>query len=181
MTGTLNRADEQSPEQVPQEQPRSEIERTMLRERERLTTQRAGVWKEIKALEDRTKGINIEIERIDAYLKFQPGKTQGPSEPSDREIKDDKKTRKPSGPRAPRGSGTGLRQEVLDLIRRSQSGMMPNDVIAEMNADEKKANAIRQAIFALKKQGSITQAGNRQPYTATEHPAAEGFTQLTLR
>jgi hypothetical protein len=173
MTDTRERPDKQLADIMqPQQPPRSEIDRLLLQERDRLITERDGLWDEIKEREERAQTINVEIERIDAYLKFKPGQTQA-TQSTSREKKADKKPRASSRQRAPRGSSSGLRQQVLDVIRRSPGGMMPNDVIAEMNADDKQAASIRQAIFALSKQGVIRQAGKAvNPTDEAPEPSA---------
>lgn len=143
------------------------FEAFIAKERERLTKEREQLFDQQHEIEQRLAAINAEMNAINAYQAVKEGKPLPSAPPPAAE-----RARVPDAPRRARGEGGAVRQQVLDLIRRAgDGGITSGDLTAALQMDDKAGRqAVANALMSLKKEGSVQQAGRRQPYTATEHP-----------
>jgi hypothetical protein len=139
-------------------------------ERERLHNERAALYDQQKELEDKLAVINRELVAITAYEAAKQGKALPSPEAAAKERRP--RTQGDASAKRSRGEGSGLRQQVLDLIRKAgHGGITSSDIVVSLQMDEKAGRqAVANALMALKRDGEIQQAGRRQPYIATEHP-----------
>ena len=138
-------------------------------ERERLHNERAALYDQQKELEDKLAVINRELVAITAYEAAKQGKALPSPEAA---VKERRPRTQGDSAKRTRGDGGGLRQQVLDAIRKAgHDGITSGDIVVSLRMDEKAGRqAVANALMALKRDGEIQQAGRRQPYIATEHP-----------
>jgi hypothetical protein len=137
------------------------FEEFMAQERERLSKEREEVFNQQQELEDKLQGIVRELSAIDAYENVKKGKAASPAattQPAKR------KGPAPGTQRAPRGSGAGAKQQVLELVRaNAQKGILAKNVSDQLPDVKNVANVLS----ALAKEGLIQQSARRQPYFPT--------------
>ena len=121
----------------------------MQKQKERLMKQREEVEAKRNAIDEELAVIDGKLDRIANY--FSPPKAT--VEPKAR------KPRTSSGSRAPRQSG--VRDKVLDEIKKHADGIKAADLIAAMGGKDNKTveTSIRNAVNALKKGNQITSDG----------------------
>lgn len=126
-------------------------------ERERLTMEREDIFNQQQALEDKLQSINRELAAITAYDDVKKGKAPQPTA----SAAPKRRGPAPGTHRAPRGSGVGAKQKVLDLIRSHATDGIQAKEIADQLSDIKN---IGNVLSALVKEGLIKQSARRQPY-----------------
>lgn len=145
------------------------FEEFVTKERERLTQERERLFDQQHEIEQRLTAINAEMNAINAYQAVKEGKpVQAAPAPRPEKARAPKAA---DAPRRARGEG-GVRQQVIDLVRKAgDGGITSGDITSALQMDDKAGRqAVANALMSLKKEGSVQQAGRRQPYTATEHP-----------
>ena len=102
--------------------PDETFEMFVQRERSRLHGEREAVFSQQQELEKKLAGINRELAAIDAYETAKSGKGAAAARPA---------TGRGSAPRARRGS---KREQLLQLIKQTGSGLARKDILSPMVA-----------------------------------------------
>ncbi len=109
------------------------------KERKRLTKQRDDVLAKRKTLDEQLASIDKEMEAIEAYERVKSGKPITS---------------------AKRGTGTrrsGIRQDVLALVKKHPGGITRADILSAMKAkgDKSAEQSVSNALSALKRQKAV--------------------------
>ena len=131
-----------------------ETEAIIKRDRERLTQAREEAEQRIQAAQDELADIERRFKAIEAFeAALRNGrKEQEPARPA-------KSGRaKKSPPKAERAL-RGERQQQLYEIIRGHPGITATEIVGQLGADGKEGNAIRAALFKMKKAGRVEVEG----------------------
>src|SRR3954469_13629292 len=132
-----------------------ETEAVIKRDRERLTKAREEAEQRIQAAQDELAEIARKFKAIEAFeatlrnLRNEQEPAR-PAQPAGRPRK--------SPPKAERAS-RGERQQQLYEIIRGQPGITATEIVGQLGADGKEGNAIRAALFKMKKAGRVEVEG----------------------
>ena len=131
-----------------------ETEAVIKRDRERLTQARAEAEQRIQAAQEDLAEIARKLKAIEAFEAAlrDVRKEQEPARPARRGRP------KKSPPKAERAS-RGERQQQLYEIIRGQPGITATEIVGQLGADGKEGNAIRAALFKMKKAGRVDVEG----------------------
>jgi hypothetical protein len=170
VTDTLERPDKQlrEPIEIPDEV--NKDLQAMQQQRERVQKARDDVQRQMDELQTKLDAYNRQLSAYTAFELIVQGK-MAPPEPqpigraATKPSEEDTEGEKPKRTRQPRGTGTSVREQVLEIFRKSDRPLTAVDVIGLMNADDKMANNIRQAFTKLKEKKLIRQEKDRGPYT----------------
>ena len=116
----------------------ADFEEFVRKEREELSRRRDELVEQKRDLDRQLQKIEQEFAAVDAYERAKKG-----------------------GGAAPAGSGsrrrTGIRQNVLEVIKRHRNGIKRADILEEMSVkgDKRAEQSISNALSNLKKQGQI--------------------------
>ena len=128
-----------------------ETEAIIKRDRERLTQARQEAEQRIQAAQDELADIERRFKAIEAFeAALRDG--QEPARPARRGRA------KKSPPKAERAS-RGERQQQLYEIIRGSPGITASEIVGQLGADGKEGNAIRAALFKMKKAGRVEVEG----------------------
>ena len=129
-----------------------ETETIIKRDRERLTQARQEAEQRIQAAQDELADIERRFKAIEAFeAALRDG--QEPARPAT-----STRRAKQSPPKAERTS-RGERQQQLYEIIRGHPGITANEIVGQLGADGKEGNAIRAALFKMKKAGRVEVEG----------------------
>ena len=77
----------------------------------------------------------------------------------------ERKTRAPSGPRAPRGARAEIRKQIPDVLKQFPDGLTAGDINTELKAETKaQKQAIANVLTQMVKEGILIWGGRKQPY-----------------
>jgi hypothetical protein len=129
-----------------------ETEAVIKRDRERLTQAREEAEQRIQAAQDELAEIARKFKAIEAFeTALRDGQQPArPAKPAGRAKK--------SPPKAERAS-RGERQQQLYEIIRGHPGITATAIVGQLGADGKEGNAIRAALFKMKKAGRVEVEG----------------------
>src|SRR3954470_14130154 len=147
-----------------------ETETVIARDRERLTQARQEAEQRIQAAQDALADIERRFKAIEAFEAALRNvrKEQEPARPA-------KSGRaKKSPPKAERAS-RGERQQQLYEIIRGKPGITAAEIVAQLGADGKEGNAIRAALFKMKKAGRVEVEGKGKYSVVPQACAPPGF------
>ena len=107
-------------------------------EREQLSRKRDELIRQRADIDRQIQDIDREFEAVDAYERVKTGKTTSRAAPGKRRR-------------------TGVRQNVLEVVRRSPGGISRSAILQEMGAkgDKRAEQSISNALSNLKKQGAV--------------------------
>jgi len=131
-----------------------ETEAVIKRDRERLTQAREEAEQRIQAAQQELADIERRFKAIEAFEAALRNvrKEQEPASPARRGRP------KKAPPKAERAS-RGERQQQLYEIIRGQPGITATEIVGQLGADGKEGNAIRAALFKMKKAGRVEVEG----------------------
>ena len=111
----------------------------MQKEREDLSKRREEILRQKEDLDRQLAEIDREFAAIDAYERTRKGQGAAPAASTGKRR-------------------TGVRQEVLDTIKRHPNGIRRADLLEEMGAkgDKRAEQSVSNALANLKKQGQVT-------------------------
>lgn len=120
-------------------------------ERERLNKAREEIYNQQHDLEQKLRAVQSELAAIEAYEAVKSGKTVPTVT-----------TKTPS--RTPGGRRSGVREEVLALIKSAPAGLTRAEMLKMKNIVEKEnksgAQSVSNALSALKKAAQLTQTSD---------------------
>lgn len=116
----------------------TEFEDFVRKEREELSRKRDELLRERDDIDRRVQEIDREFEAVDAYERVKTGKAAGRTTGGSRRR-------------------TGIRQNVLDVVRRNPGGISRAQILQEMRVkgDKRAEQSISNALSNLKKQGAV--------------------------
>ena len=132
-----------------------ETEAVIKRDRERLTQARAEAEQRIQAAQEDLAEIARKLKAIEAF------------EATLRNVRDEQEPASPtksagrakkSPPKAERASRGERQQQPYEIIRGSP-GITASEIVGQLGADGKEGNAIRAALFKMKKAGRVEVEG----------------------
>ena len=131
-----------------------ETEAVIKRDRERLTQAREDAEQRIQAAQQELADIERRFKAIEAFEAALRNvrKEQEPASPAKRARA------KKSPPTAGRASRGGRQQQLYEIIRGSP-GITASEIVGQLGADGKEGNAIRAALFKMKKAGRVEVEG----------------------
>ena len=131
-----------------------ETEAVIKRDRERLTKAREEAEQRIQAAQEELAEIARKLKAIEAFEAAlrDVRKEQEPARPARRGRP------KKSPPKAERAS-RGERQQQLYEIIRGKPGVTASEIVGQLGVDGKEGNAIRAALFKMKKAGRVEVEG----------------------
>jgi hypothetical protein len=131
-----------------------ETETVIKRDRERLTQAREEAEQRIQAAQQELADIERRFKAIEAFEAALRNvrKEQEPASPARRGRP------KKVPPKAERAS-RGERQQQLYEIIRGSPGITASEIVGQLGADGKEGNAIRAALFKMKKAGRVEVEG----------------------
>src|SRR3954452_12264663 len=131
-----------------------ETETVIKRDRERLTKARGEAEQRIQAAQEELADIQRRFKPVEAFeAALRNGrKEQEPASPA-------KRARAKKSPPKPERASRGERQQQLYEIIRSKPGITASEIVGQLGADGKEGNAIRAALFKMKKAGRVEVEG----------------------
>ena len=116
----------------------AEFEKFIKSERERLSERRNELKRQRDELDRQIQDVENEFAAVDAYERVRKGQSAAA---------------KPAASRR----RTGVRETVLNVVKRHGSGISRGDILVEMSAkgDKRAEQSISNALSNLKKQGTI--------------------------
>ena len=131
-----------------------ETEAVIKRDRERLTQARQEAEQRIQAAQDELANIERRFKAIEAFEAAlrDVRKEREPARPARRGRP------KKSPPKAERAS-RGERQQQLYEIIKGHPGITASEIVGQLGVDGKEGNAIRAALFKMKKAGRVEVEG----------------------
>jgi hypothetical protein len=128
-----------------------ETETVIARDRERLTQARQEAEQRIQAAQDELADIERRFKAIEAFeAALRDG--QEPARPA-------KSGRAKKSPAKAERASRGERQQQLYEIIRGSPGITASEIVGQLGADGKEGNAIRAALFKMKKAGRVEVEG----------------------
>src|SRR3954469_18886651 len=131
-----------------------ETEAVIKRDRERLTQAREDAEQRIQAAQDELADIERRFKAIEAF-EATLRNVRNEQEPA-RPAKPGRAKKSP--PKAERAS-PGERQQQLYEIIRGRPGITATEIVGQLGANGKEGNAIRAALFKMKKAGRVEVEG----------------------
>ena len=128
-----------------------ETEAVIKRDRERLTKAREEAEQRIQAAQDELADIERRFKAIEA---FEAALREG-QEPA----RAARRGRAERSPAKPERASRGERQQQLYEIIRGHPGITATEIVGQLGADGKEGNAIRAALFKMKKAGRVEVEG----------------------
>src|SRR3954453_22869395 len=131
-----------------------ETEAVIKRDRERLTQAREDAEQRIQAAQEELAEIERRFKAIEAFEAALRNvrKEQEPASPA-------KRARAKKSPPKPERASRGERQQQLYEIIRGSPGITASEIVGQLGADGKEGNAIRAALFKMKKAGRVEGKG----------------------
>src|SRR3954469_12264875 len=129
-----------------------ETETVIARDRERLTKAREEAEQRIQDAQQELAEIARKLKAIEAF----EATLRDGQQPAARAAKPGRAKKSP--PKAERAS-RGERQQQLYEIIRGQPGITATEIVGQLGADGKEGNAIRAALFKMKKAGRVEVEG----------------------
>src|SRR3954470_8670269 len=131
-----------------------ETEAVIKRDRERLTQAREEAEQRIQAAQQELADIESRFKSIEAF-EAALRNVRNEQEPASPARRGRPKKEPPKAERASRGE----RQQQLYEIIRGQPGITATEIVGQLGADGKQANATRAALFKMKKAGRVEVEG----------------------
>src|SRR4051812_26098563 len=131
-----------------------ETEAIIARDRERLTRAREEAEQRIQAAQHELAEIARKLKAIEAFEAALRNvhNEQEPASPV-------KRGRAKKSPPKPERASRGERQQQLYEIIRGHPGITASEIVGQLGADGKEGNAIRAALFKMKKAGRVEVEG----------------------